>query len=207
MNERARRPAGEFSGWLSSLLDAVRDGTSPDVPCDGCIACCSSSQFVHIGPDEADALAHIPAELLFAAPGAPEGYVLMGYDEQGRCPMLVDGACSIYEHRPRTCRTYDCRVFPATGLDPGAGKERIGARANEWEFGYADKRARVEHEAVRAAAAYLERCRDDFPPGAVPGVPTQLAVLACEAHDAFLGTDDPDPEAVRVAIRHRHAPD
>ena len=35
----------------------------------------------------------------------------MGYDERGHCPMLVDGDCSIYEHRPRTCRTYDCRVF------------------------------------------------------------------------------------------------
>ena len=34
--------------------------------------------------------------------------------------MLVDGRCSIYEHRPRTCRTYDCRIFTATGLDVGA---------------------------------------------------------------------------------------
>ena len=204
MNERVRRPAGEFSGWLSSLLDAVKDGTSPDVPCDGCVACCSSSQFVHIAPDETDALEHIPAELLFAAPGAPEGYVLMGYDEHGRCPMLAESGCTIYEHRPRTCRTYDCRVFPAAGLEPDEGKERVAERAAEWEFDYADDRARAEHEAVRAAAAYLERRRGDFPPGAVPRVPTQIAVLACEAHDAFLDTPEPEPEAVRVAIRsHR----
>src|SRR5215207_1964349 len=162
MNESATRPAGEFSTWLDELLTAIRDGTNSAVPCDGCIACCSSSQFVHIGPGEQDALEHIPAELLFAAPGMPDGYVLMGYDERGRCPMLADHGCSIYDHRPRTCRTYDCRVFPATGLEPGVGKERIAERAAEWEFDVREERSRVEHDAVRAAAAYLDRRRADF---------------------------------------------
>jgi len=74
---------------------------------------------VHIGPDEHETLARIPAALRFPAPGSPHGHVVLGYDEHGRCPMLVDGGCSIYEHRPRTCRTYDCRIFPATGVDVG----------------------------------------------------------------------------------------
>ena len=87
------------------------------MPCNGCTACCTSSQFVHIGPDETDTLAHIPAELLFPAPLRPRGHVLMGYDERGHCPMLIDNRCSIYEHRPQTCRTYDCRVFPAAGVE------------------------------------------------------------------------------------------
>ena len=206
MNEGQRRPAGEFSAWLSSLLVAVRHGTNSDTPCDGCVACCSSSQFVHIGPDETEALDHIPAEVRFAAPGAPDGYVLMGYDEQGRCPMLADTGCTIYEHRPRTCRTYDCRVFPAAGLAPGEGKQRVAERSAEWEFDHRDERARVEHAAVQAAAAYLERRRGDFPPGAVPLAPTQVALLACEAHPAFLDTPDPEPEAVRVAIRSHRSP-
>ena len=34
-----------------------------------CTACCTSSQFVHIEPDETDTLAHIPAALRFPAPG------------------------------------------------------------------------------------------------------------------------------------------
>ena len=42
----------------------------------------------------------------------------MGFDERGRCPMLTDAGCSIYAHRPRTCRTFDCRVFTAAGLSP-----------------------------------------------------------------------------------------
>ncbi|HET7720760.1 MAG TPA: YkgJ family cysteine cluster protein, partial [Acidimicrobiales bacterium] len=107
MAETHTLPAGRFSTWL------VRIGV--DVPCGTCTACCTSSQFVHIGPDERDTLSRIPKALLFPAPGQPKGHVVMGYDERGHCPMFVDGACSIYEHRPRTCRTYDCRVFPAAG--------------------------------------------------------------------------------------------
>ena len=55
------------------------------------------------------------------------------YDKRGHCPMLVDHQCSIYDDRPRTCRTYDCRIFPAAGVandDPG--KERIAERAVWW---------------------------------------------------------------------------
>src|SRR5664280_2734605 len=109
--------AGRFSVWLNTILQVLRKGETSDVPCGSCTACCTSSQFIHIAPDEVDALAVIPGELLFPAPRLPAGHVLMGYDERGHCPMLIDGACSIYEHRPRTCRTYDCRVFATSGLE------------------------------------------------------------------------------------------
>src|SRR4051794_37734314 len=109
--------AGRFSPWLTGMRGALRGEGGSDVPCGGCTACCRSSQFVHIGPDEVETLAHIPTELLFPAPRLPRGHLLLGYDERGHCPMLVDDKCSIYEHRPRTCRTYDCRVFPAAGVE------------------------------------------------------------------------------------------
>ena len=35
----------------------------------------------------------------------------------GTARCSIDNRCSIYEHRPRTCRTYDCRVFPGRRLD------------------------------------------------------------------------------------------
>src|SRR5689334_12051664 len=110
------------------MTSALAGEGASDVPCGACTACCTASQFVHIGPDEADALAHIPAELLFPAPGLPRGHVLLGYDEHGRCPMLVDDGCSIYAHRPQTCRTYDCRVLPAAGVaadedQPGVARQ------------------------------------------------------------------------------------
>ena len=109
--------AGDFSSWMIEIQGAIRGEHGSDVPCDGCTACCTSSQFIHVGPDESDTLAHIPADLLFPAPGRPPGHVVLGYDERGHCPMLIDDKCSIYEHRPRTCRTYDCRIFPAAGLE------------------------------------------------------------------------------------------
>src|SRR3954471_9741429 len=127
-------PAGDFSSWLADLRSALRGERDADVPCGDCTACCTSSQFVHIGPEETDTLAHIPAELLFPAPRMPRGHVLMGYDERGHCPMLIDGRCSIYDHRPRTCRTYDCRVFPAAGVEVDAGQDAIGRRVGQWRF-------------------------------------------------------------------------
>jgi len=201
--------AGNFSAWLVDI-DAVLAGVGDaEVPCNGCTACCTASQFIHVGPDDTDARAHIPAELLFPAPGRPAGHDLMGYDEQGRCPMLVDGACSIYEHRPRTCRTYDCRVFPAAGLDPAAGephKEAIGQRARRWRFDEATGADRTRHQAVQAAARYLRDRPDLLPDGVTPANTTQLAVLAVEAHGAFLEAAEPEPEVVQVQLRRRARP-
>jgi hypothetical protein len=138
---------------------------------------------VPIGPDETDTLAHIPAELLFPAPRLPRGHVLLGYDERGHCPMLVDGRCAIYEHRPRTCRTYDCRVFPAAGVEvdhDDPGKARIADRARRWRFTFPADDDRRRHEAVRAAAAALRAGSAGAP------TVTQLAVRAIETHEEFL---------------------
>src|SRR5437762_701800 len=134
---------------------AVRGERTADVPCEGCTACCTASQFIHIGPDETDTLAHVPRAIQFAAPGRPPGHMVLGYDNRGHCPMLVDNRCSIYEHRPRTCRTYDCRVFAATGVEIERGQERIAQRARRWRFAFPDDADRIEYEAVRAAAAFV----------------------------------------------------
>jgi hypothetical protein len=146
---------------------------------------------VHIGPDETDTLALIPGKLLFPAPGLPEGHVLLGYDERGHCPMLVDGRCSIYEHRPRTCRTYDCRVFPAAGVSADDDKIFIVRQSRRWVFGFPADVDRREYEAVRAAARFLVERRDELPPRARPANATQLAVLALEVHRVFLAEGEP----------------
>jgi hypothetical protein len=196
--------AGDFSAWMTQIEGAVRGEHGSDVPCDGCTACCTSSQFIHIGPEESDALAHIPAQLLFPAPRMPPGHVLMGYDESGACPMLIDEKCSIYAHRPMTCRTYDCRVFPAAGLDAGEdGKDLIADRSRRWRFTFPGPADRDLHDAVRAAATYL-RGHPDFIPGGSPVSATQLAVRAIDVHHVFLHSEEePDPEVVRVALSRR----
>ncbi len=180
-------PAGGFSAWLAGMQRALLGDQDSEVPCDGCTACCTSSQFVHIAPDEAETLAHIPVELLFPAPRLPAGNVLLGYDENGHCPMLIEGACSIYEHRPRTCRTYDCRVFPASGVEPDGDKPAIAQRAHRWRFDFPTEVDRAEHDAVQAAARFVRDQEDRVPEDVVPPNATQLAVVAIEVHEAFLG--------------------
>lgn len=134
-------PAGEYRAWLAGMQAALRGEADSDVPCGSCTACCTSSQFVHIEPDDTAALAVIPEELLFPAPGQPAGHLLMGYDQNGHCPMFVDGGCSIYAVRPRTCRVYDCRLFTALGR-VNQDTPAIAARIRAWEFTYADEGSR-----------------------------------------------------------------
>lgn len=170
--------AGAFSAWVAAMQAAIRGEQDAEVPCGGCTACCTSFQFVHIGPDETDTLAHIPGELLFPAPRLSPGHVLLGYDERGHCPMLVDGRCSIYEHRPRTCRAYDCRIFAAAGLEVDAEdprKEEIARRAARWRFSFPTDDDRRRHEAVRTAARTVRATSV-----------TQLSVRAVETHEEFL---------------------
>lgn len=198
-------PAGPFSEWLAGMERALgREGES-DVPCGGCTACCTSSQFVHIEPDETETLARIPAELRFPAPRMAKGNVLLGYDQNGHCPMLVDGACSIYEHRPRTCRTYDCRVFPAAGVEiADEAQVEIARRAQRWRFDFPTETDVVEHEAVRAAARFVRDHEDALPESAVPVNATQHAVLAVQLHDAFIGdVGEPDPRDILSRLREK----
>ena len=206
-------PAGDLGAWLAALPGAIAGEHDADVPCGSCTGCCTSSQFIAIGPDEVDTLRAIPAALRFPAPGRPAGHVLLGYDERGHCPMLVDGACSIYEHRPRTCRTYDCRVFAAAGLEPDdATKAAIADRVRRWRFTHPTADDRARHDAVRAAAAFLRRRLREWPAGTLPSTATHQAVLATEIHELFLATDpvtgerrvvEPDAEQVRAAVDER----
>jgi hypothetical protein len=132
--------------------------------------------------------------------------------------MLQDGRCSIYEHRPATCRTYDCRIFPAAGIDPAEGdptKAAVSARARRWRFGHPGADDDARHRAVRAAAAFVREHPEVLPDPALARTTTPLAVLAVDIHDGFLAPDPaghpvptrPEPAAVRVEIARRRAPE
>jgi len=208
----AEEAAGEFSSWMTEIRGAIRGEHGSDVPCGGCTACCTSSQFVHIGPDETDTVDHIPMSLLFPAPRLPRGHVVMGYDERGHCPMLIDNRCSIYEHRPRSCRTYDCRVFPAAGVELEDDKVLIARQGQRWRFSFPTQDDRHHYDAVRAAARFLDEHTSLLPAEVVPANRTQLAVLAVEISDLFLGRDDetggtavvdPEPDVIRDEVMRR----
>jgi len=179
-------PTDQFSSWLehtrrvqSKLEDAI-------VPCGSCTACCTSSYFIHIEPDETETLSKIPKELQFTAPGLAKGNIVLGYDKNGHCPMFMDNKCSIYENRPRTCRKYDCRVFPATGLSVSEEKKLISEQADRWDFKFLDKNDQKQNTAVKTAAKFINDSPECFPIGFIPRNRTQQAVLAIKVYKVFL---------------------
>jgi len=185
--ESTALPAGNFSAWLSCAEASLQSSDKgADVPCGTCKGCCRSSMFVHIEPDEAETLDRIPRLLLFPAPGRPRSHVLMGYNDQGHCPMLLHGKCSIYEFRPRACRKYDCRFFAAadTAVDAQSQPE-IARRVGRWVFDYEDEAGREAHMMVKETAAFLKKNGDLFMKGTLPVHPVQLAALAVRIHGVF----------------------
>lgn len=202
-------PAGNFSEWLRGAEKGFQAGKggapfNASVPCGGCRGCCRSSMFIHIKPDEIATMQRIPRALLFPAPGLPKGHMLMGYDDQGQCPMLIANECSIYEHRPQTCRDYDCRVFAATGVAVDEPTQaEIAQRVKAWAFAYENNESREEHSNVKAAARFLQENRELFPQGAIPAYPVQLAALAVRIYRLFARmtpTKQEDPSATPDAI-------
>jgi Fe-S-cluster containining protein len=186
--EERDQPAGEFSSWLrltrrSQALKVI----GAEVPCGECSGCCRSSYFIHVKPEETETLKRIPKALLFPAPGLPKGNVLMGYNEKGECPMLIENKCSIYEDRPQTCRDYDCRIFSATGIAPDEDGTRmlLAQCLRRWKFDFPHEGDHKDYSAVQAAAAFLQGHRDCFPPGALPANPAQLAMLAIRIYEVF----------------------
>ena len=193
--------AGLFGAWLTAARASLRgDGHGLDVPCGECVGCCTSSLFIHVGPGETDTLAAIPARLLVRAPGRPRGHRLLGFAADGACPMLKDRACSVYQHRPRTCRDYDCRIFAAAGLEAGDGAPAINERVRAWIFSYESDAARRAHDAVRAAAAFVRDRRRSFPGGGAPSAPADIAVLALKVYPVFLDGPAGDPAEIAGAV-------
>ncbi len=127
--------------------------------------------FIHIKPEEARTIQRIPRALLFPAPGLPKGHLLLGYSDNGNCPMLVDNQCSIYEDRPQTCRDYDCRIFAATGVAVDEQTQaEIADRVRAWVFDYNSEESREEHGMVKEAAAFLQKNSGCFRPEAFPAI-------------------------------------
>lgn len=112
--------------------------------------------------------------------------------------MLIDDKCSIYEHRPVTCRNYDCRIFPAAGIAAGEDdKALINQQIQHWKFSYPTEKDRNQHSAVKAAAKFLQENAECFPAGTLPSTPSQLAILAIKVYHVFLKYISESGEAMR----------
>jgi hypothetical protein len=179
--------AGPFGAWLEQARESLHGARGSDVPCGDCVGCCVSSYFIPVRPEDTAALDTIPAKYLVNAPGQPREQWMMGYREDGTCPMLTDRKCTIYAQRPQTCRDYDCRVFAAAGIDAGGDdKVVINRRVHAWRFTYPSPSDQAAHAAVQAAAAFITTRRDKFPGARAPTAPTGIAVLALKVYAVFL---------------------
>ena len=184
--------AGDFSAWLEEAEGAIRRGEASDVPCDGLHGVLP---VVAVHPHRARRGRrpgpHAGRRCCSPRPGCRAGHVLMGYDERGHCPMLVDDACSIYEHRPA-----DLSHLRLPGLRRhGRGARRRSAPHRRAHGPLAVRPpGRVGRGPPRCGRAPLRRTSvrtaTTSRPATVPGNPTQLAVLAIDVHDVFLGGGD-----------------
>ena len=193
-------PAGRFSDWLRDMRASLAGGAGMDVACGDCVGCCTSSYYIKVRAHERRALARIGEDHL-EPEAAPDGSRFMGFRDDGHCRMFVAGGCSIYADRPETCRTYDCRVYAAAGMDAGDGRAMINARIAGWRFEFADERDRREHAAVQAAARYLCQHPVRFPSGRVPSRPAEIAVLAVKIYTVFLDPPATDREIVSAIVQ------
>jgi uncharacterized protein len=167
-----------------------------------CNACCKASYFIPIHSEERETLAHIPAARLTRSARASEPQWALDQSCAGQCPMLVDGACSIYNQRPRACRRFDCRVFAATGTGLGSGaRAQVNERVWQWRFDYPGELDAACQSAVLAAAAFLQRCADLIDPDVAPADTGELAKAAVAVYELFLASEATDSE--RAALINR----
>jgi hypothetical protein len=177
-------PAGDFAVWLRATRAALEEKRAADPPCGGCNACCRTSHYIHVRPEDGRALRKLPRAFLFPAPDLPPGNLVLGYDEAGRCPMLVEGRCTIYDVRPRACRTYDCRIYAAAGIP--ADRPEIDVQARRWVFAYPTTQDREGLDAVRSAVRFIRGHPECLPSDAARGQPLRVAVLAIAVSERFL---------------------
>ncbi|MEO6078473.1 MAG: YkgJ family cysteine cluster protein [Steroidobacteraceae bacterium] len=176
--------AGAFSDWLRAMRAVLRDEQDAAVPCGDCVGCCVSSYPIPLRPSDAVAQEQVPEQFLLHGPHPP-GHMLMGFRDDGSCPFLFERACSIYRDRPQTCRDYDCRIFAATGQLPGP-RPIIRERVAAWRFRYPAEEDRLDAAAVRRAADFIGRYKDQFPVHMRVGTPVAAAVVAVKSYGLFL---------------------
>lgn len=191
--------AGPFSDWLRKMRRSLQGNDGMDVPCGDCVGCCVSGYSLQLRPEDHKAAARIPATFVVSAAGFAKGNLTVRALENGLCPMLDDGKCSIYSVRPQTCHDYDCRIFAAAGIDAGGeDKAVINKRVREWRFSYPEHIDELEHAAVRAAATFIRDRRDSFTVR-VPAGPMGIAVFAIKAYQVFLDPATSAKQAAEVA--------
>jgi len=117
-------------------------GDTARVPCDGCRECCWHHRVV-VSPlhDQVDQLDTVCLD---------DGTTVLRQMPDGRCVHLGEGGCTVYEHRPKVCRKYDCRMLLMLGE-----REMFesGHAPPVWDFALKSREDRVLALALRHTGA------------------------------------------------------
>ena len=127
-------------------------GASVAVPCAGCSACCWA-KYIEVEPE-----LERPEDLavLNVAPNPDKGGFMLAKRPDGACGHLdAERGCTVYEHRPRACRLYDCRLFAITGVADRFDDEHVSPI---WVFAKAPPdEAAVTDKLRRAGLDYFNK--------------------------------------------------
>jgi uncharacterized protein len=194
--------AGPFDQWLTVMRAVLRGARDAEVPCGDCVGCCVSAYPIPLRPADRVALDMVPAQhLRLSADGSK--LARMGFRDDGSCPMLCAGKCSIYSDRPQTCRDYDCRIYAAAGLLPDGDRPVIKQRVLAWRFKVGTDKDRIAADAVQRAAAFIKSHASLFPESMRTNSATAIAVLAVKVSALFEdisaspGMHEPAPQAAK----------
>jgi Fe-S-cluster containining protein len=121
------KPFGSVTTVYRNFVRGRKDG-EVRVPCGSCNACCrSSSLCVELTPQEVEEHA---GNVVMNDDGQPT----LAKKEDGHCIKLIDGKCSIYNHRPFVCRTYDCRMMILHGRIDGYTDGVMWEAVQQWDM-------------------------------------------------------------------------
>jgi hypothetical protein len=105
-------------------------GTAGPAPCAGCSACCYYAGVPVDKKRDRRRLPHLLTER------DRDGVLVLRQRPDGACVHLGERGCTVYEHRPSVCRSFDCRAFAAMGLVEHCGPNH---RTPDWQFAAAER--------------------------------------------------------------------
>jgi Fe-S-cluster containining protein len=109
------KPIGSVTTYMRKLEQGRRDG-NVRVPCGSCNACCRTP-YLLIELQDGE-LGDFPEAVRLEEETGSGNRWMLPKAEDGSCAHLIDGKCSIYQRRPKCCRSYDCRVHILVGCGP-----------------------------------------------------------------------------------------
>ncbi|HEV2099158.1 MAG TPA: YkgJ family cysteine cluster protein [Stellaceae bacterium] len=115
-----------MNGTAQDFIAAWWRGDAGPVSCGTCSACC---HYEGIPVDRKRDRRWLPYLL---TEQNRDGDLVLRQRADGACAHLGEHGCTIYEQRPSTCRSFDCRVFAAMGIVENCAP---GHRTPAWEFG------------------------------------------------------------------------